>query len=1165
MIVRGFKSFAERTEIEFADGVTAIVGPNGSGKSNIADAVRWALGEQNVRQLRGEQAADIIFAGTETQRAKAAAEVTLVFDNADGFLEPESAEVSVTRRLLRSGDSEFYINKRACRLKDIHMLFADTGLGKDSMAVIGQNRVDRILVGKPEERKLIFEEVAGISRFKLRKAEGVRKLAEAQRNMTRVEDIANVLAEELGPLEERAGRTRSYFELETQLKSIEATLAWQKWRSTQRQLTRVENEHIEKQAQATAAQTALLQAEGQRQQRLQSMEKENLQLRALEQAAAAAEQEKEKWSGEYRIIEESQRHLETRLAEREEQKKNYAQQIQTWQVESQKWQSDLQEYTKQSELWQEKLARAEEELVVLEAAQAEFVERQRTRDRAEAERKAEYAGIEQRLQEGAAEQVSRQEMAQVLQERMAREKGEQQALEERAAVDRADYDLLQEAQAQRKATIAEKEAARKELRQRQEMQWEAQRRRENELQVLRERCQYLERLAAEHEGFNRSTKAVLQAKEGWRQGCLGTVADILDVPERYLTAIDIALGGTLQNVVVRDMNIAEQAVRYLQRNQAGRVTFYPLDTIQPRGLSVDDSRALRELGVIGSADTCVQYDGKYRNLVSYLLGRTLIVQDMETARRLTKSYQRRLRMVTLDGQLFQPGGSISGGSTRRAENTAFGRKHEILQLHQQIAELESMKDEIPDSTSELDHEIARLEEEWQRAEIRSAEIYTRLTEYRTRIEEKERLVANSVAEWEKTQQRIAEWNDLQVSLEQRLRDIGTPLPEVEALSAEVAGLKEKQAQRTELRVQETEIRLHLEKASEMVRNLAEQCRNAENELQDLTSKAEEERGRLTELVDKRQKAEDAFATAQEMSQLKRREAEEFYQHREEQFQRDRASEEEYEALRKAERDCQVAMAGAAAKVEQARQELTLRAEELAATGYTVESVQEVLCEGNMAEVKALHKEVEGKMAALGPINPNAIEEYDEAREKHQFYQQQLADMNQAARELQDVIKEIDRHMTQQFREAFTVVAAEFQRIFTHLFGGGTAKLEITEGDENQVGGVEIYIQPPGKKRQPLTLLSGGERALTVIALLFSFMAYRPAPFCLVDEVDAALDDANVDRFRRYLKEGRGDMQFIVITHRKLTMEAADRLQGVTMEEKGISRMIGVDLEQYREE
>lgn len=1161
MVLRGFKSFAQPTEIEFVDGVTGIVGPNGSGKSNIADAVRWVLGEQSIRQLRGEKAADVIFAGTEDVRPKGAAEVTLVFDNPNELLLPDVAEVAVTRRLLRSGDSEYMINRRTCRLKDIHLLFADTGLGKDSMAVIGQNRVDRILIGKPEDRKAIFEEVAGITRYRMRKQDGLRKLHAAEQNMQRVRDVVQVYAEQLAPLAKRAETARTYHEWKRRHHAAATTLAWQRWQNAQRKLTRAENETIRAERALTAAQTAVVQAQAEREQRLAADEAETQRQRALEQERTATQTREERAKGEWHAVETQIEQQQAHRAEAEQVLQGTRSALDKNKMELA---AAVQAQEERDRAYREVQMEMQDAVLAAEEAEAGMRDYRARRSAREAAVRAAQEAAAQRQAQAAAvgkevELLTAQAQRQAQQ--LAEYETRAQALREEVAAQEAAA-----AEAQRQAVAARDalEAAQAEYaaceQLRAERQEEAMTRR-RDIERRQERAEYLARLAREYEGFGRATKIVLQARESWQRDCIGTVADVLTVPAAYTTAMDIALGARLQHIVVRDGQTAKAAIRYLQSRGGGRTTFYPLTDIRARALNARESAALKEAGVVGSAAECVTYDPALAALVSYLLGGTLIVDTMDTAQALVKKYDRRLRMVTLDGQLFQPGGSVTGGSTRQAETTVFGRRQEQERLQEELRALRQAPaveiptlDAVSAARSAAEEDVRRRTQAALTADARRQQVAA----------EAERLAASIrtlVAEREDALQRVA-------ALTAQAADTAAA-EEVAAESGEAAPYTDDEL--TALRARATQLQVRTAQAQGELDRSRESCRSLILRQQELTAQEQRQTASVTEiaaenerLIRRGESCREALQAASQAAAAAVREAEAYYAAHGERREAEQAANAAYDALREAERDAQSAAEVARAKAAAAREETEERAQAFAATGSTPDTIDAIRVDGTTAEIERQVAKAERAIAALGDVNPQAEEEYRQAQEQHQFYEAQLADLAQARHGLQGVIDTIDREMEKQFTAAFAAVGTEFQRIFTHLFGGGEARLELVPSEEDSVGGVEIFIRPPGKKRQSLSLLSGGERALTVIALLFAFQVVRPAPFCLVDEVDAALDDANVERFGRYLQSGRNETQFIVITHRKQTMQAADRLIGVTMAQKGISTVIGVDLKAKEE-
>lgn len=1165
MVLRGFKSFAEKTEIEFADGVTAIVGPNGSGKSNIADAVRWVLGEQNVRQLRGEKSADIIFAGTETERAKASAEVTLVFDNIDETLMPDVAEVSVTRRLLRSGTSEYFINKQACRLKDIQLLFADTGLGRDSMAVIGQNRVDRILIGRPEERKLIFEEVAGITGFKIRKAEGLRKLTEAERNMERVQDIATVLEAELGSMETRAKELQTYLQLEREKKELKATLLWQQYKNAQKQLTRIENEYFAAADKVTQAQSALAKIEAERQARLYQTEKENTELRRLEQEAAQAAQSLQRVEGEYQVACESERYLQERLDSIMLQETELRTQYEKWETVIQ---TQRDECNQAARLWEDALRvekETEREVVTSQEEQEAYLAYEKEREQKQSAHKERLLMYEKSLE---LSQQTREWLLQEIEKQqpiLAQLQAEKEQLASKLREEKEQYEEWVHDKAERQSRLVFKQQQWKIEKEKEDVLRKSEQERENQCRELENRYRYLEKIVRDREGFTQATKTVLQSTESWRRDCIGTVADVLDVPARYTTAIDVALGGALQHIIVERVETAQQVIEYLKKRHAGRTTFYPLQAIQSRGLGTAESAILREDGVIGTADNCVHYDQRYRPVVAYLLGRTVVVQNMDRARELAKAYRYRVRMVTLDGQLFLPGGSVTGGSTRKAEVTFFGQKQELSTLREQITKLQKpVLVEWPDVLT-AEAEVNALSEKIHELDLRMVTLQTRIQEEATYLEKQDERIFMVTNAKEAYMLQLAE-NDRKIEAtkeawEKEKAGFVVPAGQLAPDESKLAVWQEKL---TACRVAVAENKLKYTQSQAMLAEAETSCQQVKAQQSDLAEKKKEEEANLSTQQTTISRLRDEHAQWIRTARETKVAAERYFAEREERIVATRELETVYEQARQVEREAQIALACLEEKTHHMKAACELRLQEVHDLGFTADTIEAVLQTGSMQEIRGRLAQTEETISQLGPVNPNAIEEYESARVRHELYETQLNDMKEARNKLQQVVKDIDRTMEMRFREAFDVIAVEFQRIFTHLFGGGEAKLELTAENEAGVGGVEIYIQPPGKKQQSLTLLSGGERALTVIALLFSFMAYRPAPFCLVDEVDAALDDANVMRFRNYLKDGRNNMQFIVITHRKITMEAADVLQGVTMERKGISRMIEIDLKRYEE-
>ncbi len=1169
----GFKSFADKTTLTFDAGITAIVGPNGSGKSNISDAVRWVMGEQNVRQLRGQKAEDVIFSGTEKRRPQGAAEVSLYFDNSDHSLDIDFTEVAVTRRLFRSGESEFYINKRPCRLKDIHALFADTGVGQDSMAVIGQNRVDRILNSKPEERRIIFEEVAGISRFKGRKEEGLRKIAETERNLERIRDMMSMLEERMTPMQEQAGRLRDFRRLDSERISYEGTLTLQELRNTERLLAKVENSRqiVYGEQQETAA--SLAAAETQRQALLQSMERDSETMRRLDAASQTAHSELDDIKSRRDAFAQRRDALAERSSDMDREDSVLA-----------KKETELaaQEQVAQElyDTWRREVAAAEKGLALTQAlfGKAEDAARQAAarltkatesqakwqqqvfilrRDADELRRRLTENGkrCDEINQELAQRQNDRDSAVHQYEDAFRQEKkaaGEEKAAEQ---VVQKGRDALQAAAAAR--SQAE----------------DAYRRLRSAADALAQRIRVLESMEKEHEGAGRAAKAVLDANAPWRTSICGLVGELCQIPADYAAALDIALGAASRYLVAETEAAAKQGISYLKERRAGRTTFLPLDTLKERRRTAEEERAAGEQGIIGFASALLTYDRIYDPVFSSLLGKTLVAESVEAASRVARAYGHRLRIVCLDGTQFHPGGSLTGGSVRTGEGSLISRRVLLTELKAKAQETQGRLEQAIQEGKEK-----RRCEDSLRASLQTWEDAARQArDQRQRFSWQVQAAEQAREQAEQAVQRL----DGQAEQQQRLRaDMQAALLKLEEDEAALAAAPSDDTRR-------------LEDARRAALAEAEQCRTTltERQIAVATLKEQVRQGQLTisrcgdakaalaaektalisrrdELTQQQKETKDRWEeavrnAAEKEAETKRKDTEKeaFYSQREDHFQKSRALDERIQALREREHACSQKIHAADVQLEKYRGQIARSEELLAMQGLTRQEAMERRREGSLKELQDTVASLKRQIAALGQINPNAEEEYQAAVTQRDFYHRQCLDMEESRTKLEGVVAEIDEAMETQFSRAFAEIGRHFQQIFSRLFGGGTASVELTSREDILHAGVEILIQPPGKKRQPLSLLSGGERALTVIALLLAFLAYHPAPFCLVDEVDAALDEANVERMARYLKTYSGSTQFIVITHRRKTMEAANTLQGVTMEERGVSRLLTVKVDE----
>lgn len=1175
--LKGFKSFADKTVVKFSPGMTAVIGPNGSGKSNITDAMKWVLGESNVRNLRGQKAEDIIFSGTEKRKPMSAAEVTLVFDNSDQQLDLDMAEVAITRRIYRTGESEFLINKRSCRLKDIHLLLADTGLGKDSMAIIGQNRIDAILNSKPEERRLIFEDVAGISRFKINKEDALRRIASTDRNMERVRDVMATIEEQLGPLSEKAEKTKKYMTLSRTKRDYDGALGFHNYKTSDRLLTRFENDNIAFKDEEIELQTELSKLEARRHELQSSSSKEQEQLKLWEAQYTEKQRDEERLSGHLRLLEEqlktARRELDEtsmRISELEATQKGEEQQLRILNQLIQDESAQLVEKESNIEELEASYKKAVEDV---EAEQAKFQSLQSNREAFEQRQLEVVSAIETAkasIRSLEARKVESKNQCAILESEIAQVDSELQ-------VARSEFETLGQKfnalAAKRQALVDDaKDAAMKVREERKELQ-----KLRTQEQRAKGRLELLAQWEEQHEGYLEGTKNILNGKGSWHEQITGAVGDLFTVEDKYTTAIETALGGSVNHVVTTTARAAAEGVNYLKSIQGGRVTFLPMDSVKGKPY---DTSALHESCVLGTAVDCISFDNKYAHIFQYLLGRTLVVSSMDDAIGLQKKYNQQLRIVTLTGEQFQPGGSLTGGATKRKRASVLSRKEEATSLEQELVQIEGQirsltanLERLEKRVEEAEKEQATLDESYQHTNLLYVASETKVQNIQNQLDRKKRVLHEE-------EQRLVQIDiDLSITTA-NLKDQETVLASLQedhgvdgnqgALMDRLAVLQKVQQEAYEAF---TEARLTCDTLRHTIQERESQ---REQRNQSISSIIERLTPLRNLLVSTTQRYEEEIPMAQEVAEQElastTAEVERLRALRDEAYDKTSTGREEMESIL-SEQDrlnqrykvVQGRLVDMEGKITRHRMDCERFVEELQELGFTLEDAQALRIEGSVNDWKDEQARLMAEIAELGPVNPNAVEEYEETKERYDFLSTQLADLDTAKAQLQSVIAEMDKAMSTQLYDVLDVVGRRFQEVFSQLFGGGTAQIVLTDPDNILTGGIDFYIQPPGKKRQQLTLLSGGERALTVIALLFSFLDYRPAPFCVLDEVDAALDEANVERFSSYLNRINKETQFIVVSHRKKTMEAAEVLQGVTMVERGVSRLLTVAFEDVKED
>ena len=1174
--MKGFKSFADKTVVSFSPGMTGIVGPNGSGKSNITDAIRWVLGESNVRHLRGQKAEDIIFSGTEARRPHNTAEVNLIFDNSDGTLGKELAEVVITRRMYRNGDSEFQINKRNCRLKDIHLLLADTGLGKDSMAIIGQNRIDAILNSKPEERRLIFEDVAGISRFKMNKEDAIRRIHSTERNMERLDDVMSTLGDQLVDLEAKANVTKEYNTLAQEKRSYDGAIAFHEYKTADRLFTRQENEnlaYLREQEELETSLDAIQKDYKATHDELQTFRETH---RSMEDEYATLQGKLGELTGQIEVARLKESNMMVELKDGEER-------LTTWKQELADKEDQLGRDTASVKEQESTLTSIGEDLKTAESAlQNTRTSLSQVKSDLEGMRSAEQHAHERHIAivrevEEARHQLARaeesegqkandaQRLADTLQDvaqslsQVQTKVADQQTIVHTAktALDSAHQSLqrLEDTRRQRNQELVDTQRT---------------------LQSKEGRLELLHNWEELHEGYLEGTKHVLQAKERWSSQIRGAIGDVFTVEEKFLLAIETALGGAIHQVITDTAKIASEAVQYLKRTQGGRVTFLPMDMVKGKRL---DHKALQSPYVLGLGVDCIHFDAQYAGVFNQLLGRTLIVDTLEHALALQKEYHQQLRIVTLTGEQLQPGGALTGGATKRKKASILSRKEEQETLETEIRTLRDTMKAVQQTLRDLEQDIETFTESTKelRQTYEQEELQLRsLQQEQHRVEGEQASLGGMVDTYD---QELEEARQKQVTLTEKIAGLAEELSQLEnregrqeqinTLVNKEDSLQEQERTESEalqaLRLRWEQARMELAQSQKEVSQLEEQIKDKQMEIASLDrrlSQLGEDVIRLggepvLELEAEKQAIEKRVATIGES----RKNGQETVRKGElelTRLQEERAQKEQRQRIvQKKLVDLQEGLTKYQLQGQQAL-------EQLESLGYTKQEAQNIHLGGSVSEWKQEQANLVERIENLGAVNPNAIAEHEEAVEKLSFYETQKEDLVTAKEQLEGVIAEIDGAMSEQLQGVLEEIREKFQHVFSQLFGGGTAQIVASNPDSILESGIDFYIQPPGKKRQQLSLLSGGERALTVIALLFALLDYRPAPFCVLDEVDAALDDANVERFSQYLHNLGDATQFIVVTHRKRTMESASVLQGVTMVERGVSRLLTVAFDEVKE-
>jgi len=1176
--VYGFKSFAEKTELSFTNGITAIVGPNGSGKSNVGDAVRWVLGEQSAKQLRGGKMEDIIFNGTEKRRKLSFCEVTLVFDNQDRMLPIDYTEVAITRRLYRSGESEYCINRTPCRLKDVTELLLDTGIGKEGYSIIGQGKIDHILSNKAEERRSVFEEAAGIMKYKTRKLEAERRLERTCENIERLNDILSEINDRIDPLREQSETAQKYLAIREQLRSLEVNfylyqydMAAKRKEDINASLSSVEGEYFEKEQLRDKIRE-------QDETSLEQMDALELELDSVRKAVLDLTARIEQGSGESRVFSERVAHLTedaerlekeieldadmkaTMLAAREgdlEAVDNKAGQIEQMKLEVDKEQSLLDDADKKLELEGVELEKMRTEIM---NAMNRLSDVKVNKSRCEAIK----SGLEQRL-----EQISRQEqdaknmLDNVSQALLSQQESGKDIVDRHGQLVNKKDELRAELTKLQQQVRSGREDA-QELAER--------------LHAARQRASMLREMQNDYESFNNSVKHILKNSQApsIKPYFMGVIAQLISVPQKYEKAVETALGSAMQNIVTKTEEDAKALIEYLKNGKLGRATFLPMSAIRARRLENNEKNAIKQNGCYGIASDLVSFDDQYRNIFENLLGRTVICQSLDVCIKIARDTKHAFRLVTLDGDVINPGGSMTGGSSQSRLTSVLGRTRELEEAVAAEEELalkcEGYKGVLAQTVTARDKkekELTDLERELHENEVLLAAENEKLNKLNSDAD----AIRETLMDLE---QERSEHNDTLADIHAQLSGSDDKAGDIEQdnkkaqqeLASKTAQYNSRKLDRERKAQHLTDMRVQLSAFIQELSAMKNNAERVEKELSDIDQRTSHKRAKLEDCYKQIEAINDESVNFGKQIDLLRQSLCTM-QNKQQQLQgkKDGMNDEAKERTRRAQeldKDLLVAQEKKhklELNLQKVDADIALMEQriwdeyELTYLSATELRDAEFKVTGAQSEINHLRRDIN----ALGTVNVNAIEEYVATKERQENLTSQLGDLQKAEQDLRKIISDMVKKMESRFAEQFAIINKYFGETFRKLFGGGKAELRLENSDDILGSGIDIVAQPPGKALQMLSLLSGGERALTAIAILFAMLRLKPTPFCILDEIEAALDEANVYNFAEYLRAFTDKTQFIVITHRKPTMEEADSLYGVAMEEKGVSSMVSVKL------
>lgn len=1159
---------------EFKKGITAIVGPNGSGKSNVGDAVRWVLGEQSAKQLRGSKMEDIIFAGTELRKPQGFAYVAITFDNSDHKLPTSYEEVTVARRVYRSGESEYLMNGSNCRLRDVQELFLDTGIGKEGYSIIGQGQIDKILNGKPEERRELFDEAAGIVKYKKRKAAAEKNLEAERQNLCRIEDILSELEKQVEPLKKQSETAKEYLHLRDELKKVDVNMFLNEYEILHKDVTEVEGNLEIVSSDLEINQKKFQETKEEYDRMEQQLEQRNLVLEQNRSQIGEKKIKKEQLEGEVKVCKEqilsvrqNEEHYKERLdsiskdmKKKQEEKDKYIEE------ESGLFQG-IQDMEQRKTDMENQLGTCRQEIETIggkiDECNHEIINSLNKNSNIKAKLEKYTTMLEQ-------SNVKKAELTQ----KILKSKTEESICINVLTTEEKNLQEFAKVIAEKKGQVEELTAKQSDLKQQLEKLQEIMNQQQQSFHREKSRVEALRNMTERYDGYGQSIRRVMEQKEK-NPGIIGVVADIIKVKKEYETAIEIALGGSIQNIVTDNENTAKNLIQFLKKNRFGRATFLPLSTVGTRSIS-RNMDVLKEEGVLGFANSLITADKKFTGLAEYLLGRIVVVDHIDHAIAVSRKYKNSLRIVTLEGELLSPGGSMSGGAFKNSSNL-LSRHREIEDSENTLQRLEKQLETDRKQLQDKQEEQLEVQKTLQNIQDKLQELYigqnTAKLKYDQAKEESEnialqyRLIHKENSNMEGESQQLNQTiRELQGQIDENIKSsdameeqIGKYNKELEEKKKEEEQLRERVSKATiefsSIENKKEYLKLNKERVESEIKELSKEYANIEQSLenwknqilkkeQDIVAYKEElgimegEIKDLTDYVEKLSKEKEETVKSNKKLLESREELSTLLGNLDKELFRLKNRREKIE--------------------EQLETKINYMWEEYELTYNSASSLQMDLGM-ELSAMKKMVSDLKGKMKGLGDVNVNAIEDYRNVSQRYELLYAQHQDLIHSEEVLKGIVEELDIEMRKQFEEKFAQIKKQFDIVFKELFGGGKGTIEIAEDEDILEAGITIIAQPPGKKLQNMMQMSGGEKALTAISLLFAIQNLKPSPFCLLDEIEAALDDSNVKRYAQYLHKLTKDTQFIVITHRRGTMAAADILYGITMQEKGVSTLVSVNL------